>query len=150
MTLTKSARTGTGLAIIGCLLSVAGCLIEKRPQTTIRLEMEQPRPAVMETPIPGALIQVDDTTKSISGGEPEAVRLDLREAVWCAVENNREIQVARYGPLQAFEALKSSQAAWDPSLVGSGSVGHTDRPTQSLLDTGDMLKKALIEDKTSA
>jgi outer membrane protein len=79
---------------------------------------------------------------------PEApARLTLLEAVGHALRNNEKILVSSYNPPKAVQDLKGAEAVYDSSIFSSGNIGHTKRPTASLLDTGTILESKLIEDR---
>jgi outer membrane protein len=77
---------------------------------------------------------------------PEApARLTLLEAIVAALEKNQKIQVASYNPMRAVQDLKGAEAVYDPSVFSSSNLGRTNRPTNSLLDTGTIKEDVLLE-----
>jgi len=79
-----------------------------------------------------------------------SLRLTLQDAIRCALQKNREIEVASYNPLRAQQDLKGAEAVYDPSAFATYSYNRTNRPIQSELDTGSFLDDALIEDRELA
>ena len=66
----------------------------------------------------------------------EPQRLTIMDAVKMAFAENTDIRVVSYNPKRAAELVKGAEAAYDTSLVSSYSYSFTERPTQSVLDTG--------------
>ena len=74
------------------------------------------------------------------------VNLTLLEALHYALRGNHEIQIAAYEPLRAGADVSIAQAVFDPTVFFTNNFGRTDRPIQSLLDTGEVREGALVED----
>lgn len=74
------------------------------------------------------------------------VNLTLLEALHYALRGNHEIQIAAYEPLRAGADVSIAQAVFDPTVFFANNFGRTDRPIQSLLDTGEIREGALVED----
>jgi outer membrane protein len=86
-------------------------------------------PISMNPTAPGAEV---DIAKQV---EPETPRipLALREAVELGLKNGLALEVQRYGPYIANEALESAWGAYDPELYSDYLYSSTDTPVASLL-----------------
>ncbi len=82
-------------------------------------------------------------TSSFSGQERI---LSLKEAFHMGLDNSRQINSARYQPLQAEEEYQKNRAIYDPSIFITGTADRTDRPTESELD-GVTTQGAFIQDE---
>ena len=74
------------------------------------------------------------------------VSLTLLEALHYTLRGNHEIQITAYEPLRAGADVSIAQAVFDPTVFFTNNFGRTDRPIQSLLDTGQVRGGALVED----
>jgi len=74
------------------------------------------------------------------------VSLTLFEALHYTLRGNHEIQITAYEPLRAGADVTIAQAVFDPTVFFANNFGRTDRPIQSLLDTGQIREGALVED----
>jgi len=86
-------------------------------------------PISMNPTAPGAEV---DIAKQV---EPETPRilLTLREAVEKGLQNGLALEVQRYGPYIANEALESAWGAYDPELYSDYLYSSIDTPVASLL-----------------
>jgi len=74
------------------------------------------------------------------------VSLTLLEALHYTLRGNHEIQITAYEPLRAGADVSIAQAVFDPTVFFANNFGRTDRPIQSLLDTGQIREGELVED----
>lgn len=74
-------------------------------------------------------------TADISGS-PENIELNLRQAMQVALSGNRDVQLALLAPAIAESDLKITQTVYDPTLFNDTNYYDSERPIQSLLDTG--------------
>ena len=79
-------------------------------------------------------------------GERGDLCLTLGEAIRRALAGNHEIQIASYDPAIAEEDVVRAEAAFDTVSFLSNTFGRTNRPIQSVLDTGLVGDDTLIED----
>ncbi len=70
------------------------------------------------------------------GEEPLAVRLE--EVYARALINSNRVRVFGYDPLIRETAIQESEGAFDLEAFVNGNYGHTDDPTSSVLDTGEI------------
>ncbi|MFT5697759.1 MAG: outer membrane protein [Desulforhopalus sp.] len=75
----------------------------------------------------------DDAPAELS---PEIVELNLRQAMQVALSQNREVQLALLAPAVAESELQISKTVYDPTLFSDARYYDSERPIQSLLDTG--------------
>lgn len=62
--------------------------------------------------------------------------LSILDAVKMALSENTDIRVVSYNPKRAAELVKGAESAYDLSLISAYNYSFTERPTQSVLDTG--------------
>ena len=74
------------------------------------------------------------------------VPLTLAETVRLALANNQDIQVTGFDPLLAETDMVKARAVYEATFFMSNDFGRTDRPTQSVLDTGSIRNARFIED----
>lgn len=70
------------------------------------------------------------------GEEPLAVRLE--EVYARALANSNQVKVFGYDPLIRESAIQESEGMFDLEMFTKGSYGHTDDPTSTLLETGEV------------
>ncbi|BHH85201.1 hypothetical protein LA52FAK_34900 [Desulforhopalus sp. 52FAK] len=75
------------------------------------------------------------TTSDISDS-PASIELNLRQAMQVALSGNRDVQLALLAPAIAESDLKITQTVYDPTLFNDTNYYDSERPIQSLLDTG--------------
>jgi len=68
--------------------------------------------------------------------DQQAKALTLKEAIYIALRNNPNVQVALMNPLAAVETIKQANGTFDPNLASQIDVFKTVTPTLSLLQTG--------------
>ena len=67
---------------------------------------------------------------------PETIELNLRQAMQVALSQNRDLQLALLAPSVAETELEISKTVYDPSVFSDARYYDSERPIQSLLDTG--------------
>lgn len=67
---------------------------------------------------------------------PERIELNLRQAMQVALSHNRDAQLAELAPEVAESDLKIANTVYDPTLFSDSRYYDSERPIQSLLDTG--------------
>lgn len=67
---------------------------------------------------------------------PEIIELNLRQAMQVALSQNRDLQLALLAPRVAETELQISKTVYDPSVFSDARYYDSERPIQSLLDTG--------------
>lgn len=67
---------------------------------------------------------------------PEKIQLNLRQAMQVALSGNSEVQLAMLAPEIAGTDLAISKTVYDPTFFSDGNYYDSERPIQSLLDTG--------------
>ena len=67
----------------------------------------------------------------VKPGGPQAALLTLREALRLSLENNLDIQLARYEPAIADDRVDEATGAYDPLLFGSYTRNHEEDPVSS-------------------
>ncbi|MGO9453494.1 MAG: TolC family protein [Candidatus Binataceae bacterium] len=68
--------------------------------------------------------------------DPEARALSLKEAVYIALRNNPNIEVAVLNPIASVESIRVANGNFDPNLTSQIDTGKTVIPTTSTLVTG--------------
>lgn len=130
---------------LGCVLVclwAAGCSMswlnaEPRLTSAInRLTVAAAKP-VTETPAP----------KSPTPAPKGDVPMSMLDALALTLKNNPDIQIAGYDPMLAQEDVIKAEAVFDPAVFAKNTFARTDRPIQSLLDTGNVETSALTEDR---
>jgi outer membrane protein TolC len=78
------------------------------------------------------------TFNSNSGtlSSPENIELNLRQAMQVALSQNRDVQLALLAPAVADLDLQAAKTVYDPTLFSDSRYYDSERPLQSLLDTG--------------
>lgn len=66
----------------------------------------------------------------------ETIELNLRQAMQVTLSENRDIQLALLAPVVAESELQIAKTVYDPSLFSDARYYDSQRPIQSLLDTG--------------
>ena len=67
---------------------------------------------------------------------PAKIELNLRQAMQVALSHNRDVQLALLSPAIAESELQISKTVYDPSLFSDSRYYDSERPIQTLLDTG--------------
>jgi outer membrane protein TolC len=67
---------------------------------------------------------------------PENIELNLRQAMQVALSENRDVQLALLAPAIADVDLQAAKTVYDPTLFSDTRYYDSERPIQSLLDTG--------------
>jgi outer membrane protein len=68
--------------------------------------------------------------------DPQAAALTLKEAIYIALRNNPNVEVALLNPVAAIETIKVANANFDPNLQSQIDVFKSVTPTTSILSTG--------------
>ena len=68
--------------------------------------------------------------------DPEARALSLKEAIYIALRNNPNVEVALLNPVASIESVKIANGIFDPNLTSQIDVFKTVTPTTSILATG--------------
>lgn len=75
----------------------------------------------------------DDDAGQVS---PEKIEINLRQAMQVTLSQNRDLQLAMLAPSVAETELEIAKTVYDPSLFSDARYYDSERPIQSLLDTG--------------
>jgi outer membrane protein len=78
--------------------------------------------------------------------QKNAHNLTMRQAFKMGLESSRELQSARFEPMQVLEDYNKARSIYDPIVFLTGSAENSDRPTQSQLD-GVPFDSALKEER---
>jgi len=92
-----------------------------------------PASAVPGPRVPGAL--AGPTNVPLQGQLP----LSLQEAIAMGIENNLDVQLARFDPLIATESKIEAWGFYDPQLFGDYLYSHRETPVASVLQAGGLL-----------
>jgi outer membrane protein TolC len=106
----------------------------------------EPDPSAGETASPEVDEPADGPAPREAAAAKSEVYLPLAEALHMALAGNHDIQIAGYEPLLAEEDVVRAEAVFDPAIFATNNFARTDRPIQSVLDTGLLADDALIED----
>ena len=83
--------------------------------------------------VPGAI--AGPTNVPLQGELP----LSLQEAIELGIENNLDVQIARFDPLLAAEDATTAWGYYDPNLFGEYLYRHTEQPIASALQATPIL-----------
>jgi len=75
------------------------------------------------------------------------IELDLATVIRAAIQLNRDIDIARFDPEIAQEGVKKVDSLYDLTTFSKAGITRTDRPTQTILDTGSEELDKLLEDR---
>jgi outer membrane protein TolC len=91
-------------------------------------------------PAPPAPAPAPDPTASPSGGALHGqLALSLQEAIAMGIENNLDVQLARFDPLIAAEDATAAWGYYDPRLFAEYTYSHLETPVASTLQQGRFL-----------
>lgn len=151
------------LTLAIALSAAAGCARSSDHSTAQAAEeilkaINATAPAEVSTESPKAAAPAAATTPSavatasagaaVTAPPPPAggpIRLTLAEFLRRTLSGNPDIQVAGYGPPQSREDIITAKAIFDPVVFASSTAGRVNRPTQSVLDTGETALTDLIQ-----
>jgi outer membrane protein TolC len=98
-----------------------------------------------EPPPPEAASGTPDTAPAYGTVAPDVprtkVRLTLREAIESGIEKGLQIQIQRFNPLVADEALRAAIGAYDPRAGGELGYSSFENPTANVLIIGNILER---------
>jgi len=142
-----AAHTGSLIAWALALAAAAGCInnpnwnkYERKKLEAAVLRIQQ---AAEVSKIEEAQPLVPRPAVTPKGGD---VPLTLAGTVRLALANNQDIQVTGFDPLLAETDLVKARAVYEATFFMTNDFGRTDRPTQSVLDTGSIKIAKFIED----
>jgi outer membrane protein len=125
------SRLASGLVAGGLLLVGLSALAEEPPPPT----EPQPAPqgAVPGPSVPGAI--AGPTSAPLMG----QLDISLQESIAMGIENNLDVQIARFDPLIAGEDAISAWGYYDPRLFGQYLYSHREIPVASSLQNSRIL-----------
>jgi len=123
--MTKRISLGLGLALTLCLASCSP------------YDLNCPEDQISATCVKGTTPTTGPTTQPCSSGvlvpPTGPIKLDVATAILLALDNNKQLAVAKFNPPISRTAEMTALAAFDPTISGTVAVGRTENDQTNLI-----------------